>query len=428
MAKRVIQKINGLRGEIKAPPDKSISHRALMFASIASGISRVKNLLYAGDTISTMKAMKMLGIDITEGKGEIIITGKGLRGLKEPLNVIDCGNSGTTSRLLSGILSGNDFFSVLTGDDSLRKRPMSRIINPLREMGTTIIARQEDKYLPMAIKGGRLKGIDYTIPISSAQVKSCLMLAGLYAKEESTITEPLKSRDHTERMLKAMGVDLKINDTTVTIYPLDGELNPIDITVPSDFSSAAFFIVISLIVPNSEIIIRDVLLNKTRTGFLDVIKMMGAPVKVENTRDLSGETIGDIICKTATNLKAIKIDKDIMPSMIDEFPILCILATQAEGLTKIRGAEELRVKESDRIMAMAKELSKMSVPVKEYKDGIDIVGKSDLKGASLNSYGDHRIAMSMVVAGLISEGDIIVDDCECVSISFPSFFDSLYGR
>ncbi|MCX8069090.1 MAG: 3-phosphoshikimate 1-carboxyvinyltransferase, partial [Thermodesulfovibrionales bacterium] len=378
MTKKIINKIKALKGELRPPADKSISHRALMLASLASGKSRIKNLLYAGDTISTMNAMKSLGVDISQDKDDLLIYGKGLRALKEPTNIIDCGNSGTTSRLISGILSGNNFFSVLTGDDSLRKRPMSRVIIPLTEMGAQLIARAGNKYLPMAIKGGNLKGIDYVLPVPSAQLKSCIMLAGLYAKGKTIIREQVKSRDHTERMLSAIGVDLEMKDNTITLIPPDNELMPFDIHIPADFSSAAFFITASLIVPNSEIVVKDVLLNETRTGFLQVIKMMGANVKVENIRDMSGESIGDIVCKYSSNLKAIKIDKTMMPSMIDEFPILCVLATQAEGVTEIRGAEELRVKESDRISAMAQELSKMYVKVNEYPDGIDIVGKTNL--------------------------------------------------
>lgn len=425
MEQRIIKKIKTLKGELRPPPDKSISHRAIMFASLASGKSSIKNLLYAGDTISTMNAVKILGVEIQEDGNQIIINGKGLNELKEPTNIIDCANSGTTSRLISGILSGNSFFSVLTGDESLRRRPMSRIIKPLSEMGARLIARDNNRLLPMAIHGGNLKGIDYNMPMSSAQLKSCLMLAGLYANGKTIIREPVKSRDHSEKMLGAMGVDIEITGNVVTVNPPSKPLNPINITVPADFSSAAFFITAALIVPDSEIIIKDVLLNKTRTGFLDAVKMMGASVKIENITDMSGEIIGDIVCKYTDNLRAIKVDKEMMPSMIDEFPILCVLATQSEGVTEIRGAEELRVKESDRITAMAQALSMMSVEVKEYPDGIDIVGKTNLKGAHVMTYGDHRIAMSMVIAGLIAGGETVIDNCECVSISFPNFFELL---
>lgn len=427
-----LKKAKSLKGEITPPPDKSITHRAIMFASLADGKSIIRNPLMAEDPISTMNAMRALGVEITEIRSQaseyraLIVHGKGLNGLREPLDVINCGNSGTTARLISGILAGNPFFSVLTGDDSLRQRPMARVINPLKEMGARITARQDDKYLPMAIKGGELRAIRYEMPVASAQVKSCLILAGLYADGITIITEPQKSRDHTERMLKAMGAEITAEGLTISVQGFEGSrLNPVDITIPSDFSSAAFFLVASLIIPDSEILIKDVCVNPTRTGLLDVIKNMGGDVKLENIRDVSGEPVADIYCKTASSLKAVKIEKNIIPSLIDEFPVLCILASQAEGVTEIRGAEELRVKESDRIKAMATELRKMGVELEEYPDGIVIKGKTGLKGATVNSYGDHRIAMSFSIAALIADGVTIINNPECVDISFPQFFTIL---
>lgn len=383
-----LYKAKSLTGELIPPPDKSITHRAIMFSSLADGVSIIRNPLMAEDPISTMNAMRALGVEIESQGGrpeeqkiselptfytsELIIHGRGLHGLKEPVDVINCGNSGTTARLLSGILAGNPFFSVLTGDSSLRQRPMARVINPLRQMGANISARQADKYLPMAIRGGNLKAIRYEMPVASAQVKSCLILAGLYAEGITEIIEPQRSRDHTERMLRAMGARIEqksgsaeyrktseLRASEVKIYGLQPSaltLKPIDITIPGDFSSASFFIVAALIVPNSEILIKDVILNSTRTGLLEVIKEMGGEVKIENMRDVSGEPVGDIYVRSASSLKGVLVDKELMPSMIDEFPILCVLATQAEGVTEIRGAEELRVKESDRIKAMATEL------------------------------------------------------------------------
>ncbi|MEW6738554.1 MAG: 3-phosphoshikimate 1-carboxyvinyltransferase [Nitrospirota bacterium] len=424
-----LTKAKSLKGEITPPPDKSISHRAVMFASIADGKSIVKNFLRAEDPISTMNAFRMMGIEIEEKAGnELVIHGKGLYGLREPFDVIDCGNSGTTVRLISGILSGNPFFSVLTGDDSLKQRPMARVINPLKEMGAEISARDNDRYLPIAIKGKTLKSIDYTMPVASAQVKSCLILAGLYAEGITTIHEPQKSRDHTERMLKAMGAEIKVEGLTIKVKGEGSRvkgLQPIDITIPSDFSSAAFFIAGALIVPDSQILIRNVCVNPTRTGLLEVIKNMGGDVRVENTRDVSGEPVADIYCKSAGSLKAVKISGDIMPSLIDEFPILCVLATQADGITEIRGAEELRVKESDRIKAMATELKKLGVELEEYPDGISIKGKTSLKGATVESYHDHRIAMSLAIAALVAEGTITINNPSCVDISFPGFFEEL---
>lgn len=430
-----LKKAERLRGEISPPPDKSISHRAVMFASLAEGKSIVRNFLRAEDPVSTINAFKRLGIEIEDarvkGQGsrdEIIIHGKGLHGLKEPFDVIDCGNSGTTVRLLSGILAGNPFFSILTGDDSLKQRPMARIINPLKEMGAEISARDGNKYLPMAIKGGQLRAIDYKMPVASAQVKSCLILAGLYADGITTITEPQKSRDHTERMLKSMGAKIEVEDLTIRGEGQGARgkgLQPIDITIPSDFSSAAFFIVGALIVPDSEILIKNVCVNPTRTGLLDVIKNMGGDVRIENMRDVSGEPVADIYCKSAGSLKAVKISSDIIPTLIDEFPILCVLATQADGVTEIRGAEELRVKESDRIKSMASELKKLGVELEEYPDGISIKGKAFLKGAVVESYHDHRIAMSLAIAALVADGTMTINNASCVDISFPGFFEVL---
>ncbi|MCX8030887.1 MAG: 3-phosphoshikimate 1-carboxyvinyltransferase [Thermodesulfovibrionales bacterium] len=428
-----VEKIKSLKGEIAVPADKSISHRSVIFASIANGKSIIRNFLMAEDPLSTIQAMRALGIKIEERKSntskesyELTIYGNGLRGLKEPFEVINCGNSGTTIRLISGLLAGNPFFSVLTGDHSLKQRPMARVINPLKEMGAHILARMNDRFPPIAIKGGALKAIKYAIPIASAQVKSCLMLAALYAQGVSEITEPFKSRDHSERLLITMGADIKVNDLTIQIKGLDDKLsslNPIEVTVPSDFSSAAFFIIGGIIVPNSELILKDVGINPTRTGLLTVLNDIGANVTLENIKLISGEPVADIICKSTDNLKAFEINKNLMPSLIDEFPILCVLASQAEGISHIRGAEELRVKESDRIKAMVTELRKMGVEIEEYPDGVSIKGKVPLKGAELESYKDHRIAMSLTIAGLIAEGTTYIKDFNCVDISFPNFYN-----
>lgn len=425
-----LKKPKALKGEIIPPPDKSISHRAAMFASLAKGKSVVRNFLMAEDPISTMNAFRMLGVEITElpsfQASELIIHGKGLHGLKEPFDVINCGNSGTTVRLISGILAGNPFFSVLTGDDSLKQRPMARVIDPLKEMGAEIYARSSDKYLPMMIKGKALEAIKYNMPVASAQVKSCLILAGLYADGATIIAEPHKSRDHTERMLRAMQADIEVEGLTIRVNgQWSRELSAIDITIPSDFSSAAFFIAGALIAPDSELLIKNVCVNPTRTGMLDAVKQMGADVKLENIKDISGEPVADIYCKAAGSLRAIRIDKETISSLIDEFPILCVLATQAEGVTEIRGAEELRVKESDRIKAMASELKKLGVELEEYPDGISIKGKTSLKGAIVESYHDHRIAMSLAIAGLVAEGPTIINNASSVDISFPGFFEEL---
>lgn len=413
-----------LRGELVPPPDKSISHRAVFFSSIAKGKSLVRNFLRAGDTLSTVSAFKSLGINIEEKGDELVVHGKGIHGLREPHTIIDCGNSGTTIRLLSGIVAGNPFFSVLSGDDSLRTRPMQRVIAPLKLMGAEILGRDGDRYPPLAIKGKKLRAIRYSLPVASAQVKSAILLAGLYCDGETEVTEPLRSRDHTERMLPSFGARIRAEGLTITVHGED-ELYGRDTTVPGDFSSAAFFIVAALLLKGSEIIIRAVGINPTRTGLLSVLGRMGAEVAMENVREVSGETVADISCKCGEGLRAVNITQEEMPLLIDEFPILCVAASQVEGLTSIRGAGELRVKESDRIKAMTTELRKMGVEIEEYPDGVSIQGKTILKGSNVESYGDHRIAMSLAVAGLMAEGMTVIHNASSVNISFPRFFDEV---
>ncbi len=415
-----------LRGEVEPPPDKSISHRALIFASIVNGTSRIKNLLRAADPLSTMNAMRSLGIEIRDSGDEITVYGRGLHGLQEPEDIVDCGNSGTTMRLLTGLLSGQPFFSVLTGDSSLRRRPMKRVITPMHQMGAIIHARENDSLAPIAIKGGKLKGIEYTSAVSSAQVKSAILLAGLYAEGETSVLEPRKSRDHTERMLPALGAQLRIEGLKVTVKG-GTELNAFEITVPGDFSSAAFFMVAGTIVKGSEILITNVGINPTRTGLLEIMKRMGADVQLIKQREVSGEPVADILARYSETLKAVEIGPDEVPAMIDEFPIFTILATQAEGTTVIRGAEELRVKESDRIATMAAELRKMSVQVEEFHDGLAIQGPVKLNGATLESHGDHRVAMALSVASLIAEGSTEIKGISSVEISFPGFYNQLKG-
>jgi 3-phosphoshikimate 1-carboxyvinyltransferase len=427
-----LSKAKSFKGELSPPPDKSISHRALIFSSLSKGRNIIKNFLKAEDTMSTLNAMKMLGIEIKEnakgGKegfsGELIIQGKGLYGLKESFDVIDCGNSGTTMRLLSGVLSGNPFFSILTGDGSLMKRPMSRVIIPLRQMGAEIMARSENKYPPIAIRGGGLKAIQYTMTVASAQVKSAIILAGLYAEGETEVTEPFQSRDHTERMLPAFGAEIKVEGLHIRIKG-GRELRGLEIHVPGDFSSAAFFIVGTMLVRDSEVIIKRVGINPTRTGLLGVLKDMGVDLGLSNIRDVSGEPVADMYCKGGRGLKAIHITGEKIPSLLDEFPVLCVAATQAKGTTMIRGAEELRVKESDRIRAMTTELKKMGAEIEEFEDGLNIKGKVKLKGATVESYGDHRIAMALSIASLIADGKTTIKGVSSVNISFPGFFDIL---
>ena len=423
---KVIRKANKLKGEITPPPDKSISHRAVMFASLAKGTSRIKNFLWAKDPISSLNAMKSLGVEIEIIKErEIIVNGKGLRSLNESNDIIDCGNSGTTIRLLSGILAGQPFLSILTGDDSLRQRPMKRIIEPLSMMGATIFGRKENTLPPLIIKGGKLRGINYEMPIASAQVKSCILLAGLFAEGETTVIEPQKSRDHTEKMLKSIGAGIEVHRNIIKLSLPQRELNPFEITIPGDFSSAAFFIAGATLIKGAELIIRNVCLNETRTGFMDVLKTMGASIEILTQNIQAGELVGDLRIKSAEALKGITVEGDIIPRLIDEFPILCVVASQAEGKTIIRDAKDLRVKESDRIKAMTTELKKMGVHIEELEDGVEINGPCKIRAYEVYSYKDHRIAMALSIAGLLAEGETKIIDADCVDISFPEFYSLL---
>lgn len=416
-----IEKGAPLKGEIIPPPDKSISHRAVIISSIAEGKSRIRNFLNAEDPLRTLSAFRQMGIEIEESNArypDLIIHGKGL---KEPSGLIDCGNSGTTMRLLSGVLAGQPFSATLTGDDSLRRRPMQRIITPLTEMGAII--ESEDGYPPLHIKGGNLKPIRYKSPIASAQVKSAILLAGLYCDGWTSVSEPERSRDHTERMLKSAGAEIDVKDLEVKIKGV-ARLRPLDITIPSDFSSSAFFIVAGAIVPHSEILIRQTGINPTRTGLIDIMRMMGADIELMNIDEISGEPVADIYVRSS-NLRGIDIGGDMIVRAIDEFPIICVAASIAEGTTRITGAGELRVKESDRIGTMAMELRKMGVMVEELKDGIVIEGRDRLHAGIVHSHGDHRVAMAMAIAGLLADGRTIIEDTECINTSFPGFMDML---
>jgi 3-phosphoshikimate 1-carboxyvinyltransferase len=415
-----------LKGELSPPSDKSISHRAIIFSALADGTSRIRNFLQAEDPLRTLEAFRQMGIMIEDKtpNGEIIIHGKGLNGLKEPRDIIDCGNSGTTMRLMSGVLAGQPFTSTLTGDKYLLRRPMQRIIKPLTEMGA-IITSENNGYPPLKIKGGGLRPINYISPVASAQVKSAILLAGLYCDGITTITEPEKSRDHTERMLKAAGVDIEIRGLKVGIKGR-ASLKPMDITIPGDFSSAAFFMVAGSLVPGSEILMKNTGINPTRTGLMDILKMMGADIAFHNMREVSGEPVADIAVKYA-ELNGVEVGGELVLRAIDEFPILCVAAAKAKGTTRITGAGELRVKESDRIAAMAAELRKMGVSIEELKDGLVIEGRERLNSAVIQSHGDHRIAMAMLIAGLTADGETMVEDTDCVNTSFPGFVDMLKG-
>ena len=428
-----IKKSKSLKGEITVPGDKSISHRAIMLGSIAEGDSHISGFLEGEDNICTLNAFRLMGIEIERVKrGKLIIHGKGLNGLKEPLDVIDAGNSGTTTRLLTGLLAGQNFLSVITGDEYLRKRPMKRVLEPLTKMGAVIHGRDKGNLAPLVIIGHRLKAMDYVSPIASAQIKSAILLAGLFAEGITSVTEPVKSRDHTERMLKTFGADIKVEGLKIKIKG-GSRIMAQDMDIPGDISSAAFFIVAGLITRGSEVLIKNVGVNPTRTGIIDMLKRMGGDIELLNERELSGEPVADILIKSSS-LKGIEIGSRDVPRAIDEFPILCIAASVAEGRTVVTGASELRVKESDRIATMGMELKKIGVKVEELPDGMIIQGVQGFKrpapagsrqGARVQSHGDHRVAMSMIVAGLVAGGGTKVEDIKCIDTSFPGFLKKL---
>jgi len=414
----------GLRGEITVPGDKSISHRSVMFGAISRGETRITGFLNGEDSLGTAKAFRLMGIGIDEvSPTELIVHGKGIDGLSEPTDVLDLGNSGTSMRLLTGLLAGQSFFSVLTGDQYLRKRPMGRVTDPLKTMGARIDGRDGGKLAPLAIHGSNLKGVHYVSPIASAQVKSAVLLAGLYAEGETSVSEPEKSRDHTERMLAGFGATVRIDGLKATVVGRP-DLIGRPVAVPGDISSAAFFLVAASIVPGSELLIKNVGVNPTRTGIIDALRNMGADITLENMRDEAGEPVADLLVRSAL-LKGITLGGEIIPRMIDEVPVLAVAAALAEGETVIRDAKELRVKETDRIATMAAELRKVGVEVEELSDGMRIVGGKPISGAVCESHGDHRVAMSMLIAGLAAKGETTVNGTRWIETSFPGFEETL---
>ena len=425
----VSQLPQGLRGKINVPGDKSISHRALMLGSLAEGETKIRGLLLGEDPRSTAACFVAMGAGISELNSELVtVRGIGLGNLKEPIDVLNAGNSGTTLRLMLGVLASHpDRFFTLTGDSSLRSRPMSRVVNPLRQMGANIWGRENGARAPLAISGQNLKAIHYQSPVASAQVKSCIMLAGLMIDGETIITEPERSRDHSERMLSAFGAKVSVDVDTNTVSIKGGaKLIGQEVTVPGDISSAAFWLVAASIVPNSDLVIENVGINPTRTGILEVLAEMGADITYENRREVTGEPVADLHVRSAS-LKACKIGGSVIPRLIDEIPILAIAATCAEGTTVIEDAEELRVKESDRIVAMVKELTKLGANITERPDGMEIVGGKALNGTELESYDDHRIAMSLAIAALVAKGKTSINRAESAAISYPSFIPTLQG-
>jgi len=373
--------------------------------------------------LNTLSALQKLGIPIEIEPDQVHVSGKGLWGLTEPAEPLDCGNSGTGLRLLTGVLAGQQFFTVLTGDASLRSRPMGRIVKPLQLMGAHIQGRKGGNLAPLAVTGSRLKGSDYVSPVSSAQIKSAVLLAGLFAEGETRFSEPLQSRDHTERMFRFFGIPFDVEGNSIRITGWQS-FQAKDLFVPGDLSAAAFFIVGASIVPDSEVRIPNIGLNPARTGILDILTEMGANIQIDNQRDESGEPVGDLVIRTAP-LHGIAIGASQVPTTIDEFPIFCVAAALAQGKTTVTGAEELRVKETDRIQAMATELKKLNVAIEETPDGFVVQGGSSLQGGHCQSYGDHRVAMAMAIAGLTAESPTVIDDTDCIETSFPGFHGKL---
>ena len=417
----------GLQGEIVIPGDKSISHRSVMFSALGDTPVRIKNFLHAQDCMSTAACMEMLGAKVEFiSDTELIVTGNGLHGLKEPATILDAGNSGTTLRLLMGILAAQPFLSTFTGDASLHKRPMGRVIKPLSLMGAQIYGRENNAKLPITVvpAQNKLKGMHYDSPVASAQVKSAILLAGMFADGETTVNEPFVSRDHTEQMLAAFGVQLKREGTAVTIQSVEKFTAPPEIEVPGDISSAAYWLVAGSIVPGSKLLLKNVGINPTRTGILDVLKDMGAKITLQNERTSGGEAAADMLVEYS-ELQGVSFGAEIMPRLIDEIPIIAVAALCAQGDTVITGAGELRVKETDRLMAIAKEFNKLAPgAVEEREDGLVIHGGAKIERAAAFSYDDHRIAMSLAILGTVGAG-VEIENPQCVNISYPEFYQTL---
>lgn len=415
-------KKNRIRGEVTIPGDKSISHRAVMFGALSQGTTEVTNFLQGADCLSTIGCFKALGIDIENTPERILVHGKGLHGLSAPNQILDVGNSGTTTRLISGILAAQPFKTVLTGDASIQKRPMKRIMTPLGLMGADIKSQLDNGCAPLEINGKQLHGIHYDSPVASAQVKSSILLAGLYADGVTSVTEPALSRNHSEIMLQYFGAKVNSENTTATIWP-EPVLVGQKVNVPGDISSAAYFIAAALLVPDAELLIKNVGINPTRDGILRVALAMGADITLLNENH-DGEPTADLLVRTSS-LHGTTVEGDLIPTLIDEIPIICIMAACAEGTTVIKDAAELKVKESDRIQVMVDQLSAMGVDIIGTDDGMIIHGGKPLHGAEINTFLDHRIAMSFAIASLVAEGTTVINDSEVVNISYPTFYQDL---
>jgi len=417
-----VQPGNLLSGNVRVPGDKSLSHRALILGALADGTSQIRGFLPAGDTLATLRCIQQLGISIEQHDAmTLTIHGRGMVGLQAPASPLDCVNAGTAIRLLAGVLAGQTFSSVLDGSDQLRRRPMRRVTEPLRLMGAQIT--DQDGHAPLRIQGSRLQGITYRMPVASAQVKSCILLAGCFAEDVTTVIEPGPARDHTERMLRGMGVNVQTSGNAVSIIP-GGVLSPLNATIPGDISSAAFLLVAASLAAEDSVCIQGVGVNPTRTGILDILAQMGAKIEQVNLREEAGEPVADLIVHRS-HLNGAPISGGLIVRAIDEFPVLMVAATQAEGETVVSQAEELRVKETDRIAVMAGELRKLGAVIEERPDGFRIVGPQKLHGAMVQGHDDHRVAMSLAVAGLCAEGATIIEDARCAEDSFPGFVETL---
>ncbi|MFD2445850.1 3-phosphoshikimate 1-carboxyvinyltransferase [Bacillus sp. CGMCC 1.16607] len=422
---KLIHNIHKLEGHLNIPGDKSISHRSIMFGAIANGKTTVTNFLKGEDCLSTIACFKELGIDIEVNDDLITIEGKGWEHLKEPVHVLNVGNSGTTIRLMLGLLSGRPFHAAIVGDESIGKRPMKRVINPLREMGAKINGRNNGEFIPISVVGGDLKPISYNLPVASAQVKSALLLAGLQADGITQIIEPTKTRDHTERMIRQFGGEIKTDGLSIVLKGPQ-TLTGTKINVPGDISSAAFFLVAGAIVPDSKIHLKNVGLNPTRTGIVDVLNNMGANISIVSKNEESYEPVGELIIQTSELVGSI-IEGELIPRLIDEIPIIALLATQANGTTVIKDAEELKVKETNRIDTVVNELNKLGADIVATEDGMVINGPTRLHGGKVSTHGDHRIGMMLAIAALICKEEVYLEDSEAVAVSYPNFFNDLSG-
>jgi 3-phosphoshikimate 1-carboxyvinyltransferase len=425
---RTITPYPRLEGEVTLPGDKSISHRAVILNSLAKGEAEIDNFAPGGDCLSTVRCLKALGVEIgrkgSRNSATLLVSGTSKDGLKEASNVLDAQNSATTMRLLGGLLASQPFLSIITGDSSLRNRPMGRLIEPLRLMGAEVWGRGRDSFAPLVIKGKRLQGIDFTLPVPSAQIKSAILLAGLFARGKTVVHQKILSRDHTERMLKQMGANLRSQGNSISLLPLSNPLIPINLRIPGDISSAAYFLVAAAIHPNARIVIRNCGINPTRTGIIDILLAMGANLKIKNERLEAGEPLADIVVESS-KLTGIEVGGDIIPRLIDEIPVLAVAGCVAKGKTVIKDAGELRVKESDRIATVASELSRLGAKIEPLPDGMVIHGGRPLVGTEVDSHLDHRLAMSLAIAGLVAKGETTIKHAQVAQVSYPAFWQTL---